>query len=140
MDTARVKPPAPYENAVTFQFGDSPELADELLALVLSGAKTATCGALRDFNEQEPVPEAGRRDVVLDGRGRPACVIETTSVLMQRFDQVDEAFALAEGEGPYAVWRAEHIAYFDRNGGYAPDMMLVCERFRVVEVFERGTD
>ena len=135
-----MKPPAPYENAVTFQFGDSPELADELLALVLSGAKTATCGALRDFTEQEPVPEAGRRDVVLDGRGRPACSIETLSVVIQRFDQVDEAFAVAEGEGPYDVWRSEHIAYFGRNGGYAPDMMLVCERFRVVDVFERGTD
>ena len=47
-----MKPPAPYENAVTFQFGDSPELADELLALVLSGAKTATCGAMRDFNDR----------------------------------------------------------------------------------------
>lgn len=137
MDTPGMKPPAPYEDAVTFQFGDSPELADELLALVLAGTKTATCGALRDFNEQEPVPEAGRRDVVLDGSGRPACVIETISVLIQRFDQVDEAFALAEGEGPYETWREEHIAYFERNGGYAPDMMLACERFRVVEVFER---
>lgn len=132
-----MKPPAPYQDAVTFQFGDSPELADELLALVLAGTKTATCGALRDFNAQEPVPEAGRRDVVLDGSGRPACVIETLSVLIQRFDQVDEAFALAEGEGPYEAWRDAHIAYFDRNGGYAPDMMLACERFRVVEVFER---
>ncbi len=137
MDTPGMKPPAPYEDAVTFQFGDSPELADELLALVLAGTKTATCGALRDFNEQEPVPAAGRRDVVLDGQGRPACVIETLSVLIQRFDQVDEAFALAEGEGPYEAWRDAHIAYFGRNGGYAPDMMLACERFRVVEVFER---
>lgn len=132
-----IKPPAPYEDAVTFQFGDSPELADELLALVLAGTKTATCGALHHFDDEEPVPQAGRRDVVLDGQGRPACVIETTGVLIQRFDQVDEAFALAEGEGPYPVWREAHIAYFERNGGYAPDMMLVCERFRVVEVFAR---
>lgn len=57
--------------------------------------------------------------------------------MIQRFDEVDEAFAVAEGEGPYDVWRSEHIAYFDRNGGYAPDLLLVCERFRVVEVFER---
>lgn len=110
-----MKPPAPYQDAVTFQFGDSPELADELLALVLSGAKTATCGALRDFNEKEPVPEPGRRDVVLDGRGRPACAIETISIVIQRFDEVDEAFALAEGEGPYDAWRSGHIDYFDRK-------------------------
>ncbi|MNV38545.1 ASCH domain protein [compost metagenome] len=103
---------------------------------MLAGTKTATCGALHHFNDKEPVPAVGRRDVVLDGLGRPACVIETTSVLIQRFDQVDEAFALAEGEGPYDAWRKAHVAYFERNGGYAPDMMLVCERFRVVEVFE----
>ena len=126
----------PYENAVTFQFGDSPELADELLALVLSGAKTATCGAMRDFNDKEPAPTVGRRDVVLDGQGRPACVIETVSVVIQRFDQVDEAFAVAEGKARMA-WRDGHIAYFERNGGYSPDMLLACERFRVVEIFER---
>lgn len=137
MDTDRMKPPAPYEDAVTFQFGDSPELADALLALVLAGTKTATCGAVAHFSDDEPVPQVGRRDVVLDGQGRPACVIETVSVLIQRFDQVDKAFAEAEGEGPYDTWRSEHIAYFERNGGYAPDMMLACERFRVVEIFER---
>ncbi|HTV67980.1 MAG TPA: ASCH domain-containing protein, partial [Rhizobiaceae bacterium] len=48
-----------YAGAVTFAFGDSPELANELLALVLSGAKTATCGALRDYGGDEPVPEVG---------------------------------------------------------------------------------
>lgn len=138
MDAPTLKPPAPYESAVTFQFGDSPELADALLALVLAGAKTATCGALRDYDDDDPAPAAGRRDVVLDGQGRPACVIETESVLIQRFDQVDEAFALAEGEGPYDEWKEAHIAYFERNGGYAPDMMLVCERFRLVHVFDRG--
>lgn len=40
-------------------------------------------------------------------------------------------------EGPYEAWRDGHIAYFERNGGYSPDMLLACERFRVVEIFER---
>ncbi|WP_406873082.1 ASCH domain-containing protein [Aminobacter sp. P9b] len=129
-----------YAGAVTFAFGDSPELADELLALVLSGKKTATCGALRDFGGAEPVPEVGRRDVVLDGQGRRAAVIETISVEHKRFDEVDAAFAAAEGEGDlsYDYWREAHEAYFARNGGYAPDMILVCERFRLVEVLDRN--
>lgn len=56
-------------SAVTFSFGDSPAMADELLALVLAGAKTATCGALRDFPEGSPArPVVGRRDIVLDGQ------------------------------------------------------------------------
>lgn len=129
--------PPEYQNAARFQFGDSPELADELLELVLSGAKTATCGALRDFAGGEPMPQVGRRDIVLDGAGRPACVIETTEVTVQRFCDVDEAFAVAEGEGPYEAWRSGHVAYFARNGGYDPEMLLVCERFRLVFVLNR---
>ena len=41
----------PYADATTFAFGDTPQMADALLALVLAGTKTATCGALRDFPE-----------------------------------------------------------------------------------------
>ena len=129
-----------YAGAVTFAFGDSPELADELLALVLSGKKTATCGALRDYGGDEPVPEVGRRDVVLDGQGRRAAVIETVEAIHRRFDEVDAEFAAAEGEGDlsYEYWRKAHEAYFARNGGFSPDMILVCERFRVVEVLDRN--
>ncbi|PLP58493.1 ASCH domain-containing protein [Mesorhizobium loti] len=130
----------PYASAVTFAFGDSPELQDELLALVLAGRKTATCGALRDFGVHEPVPVVGRRDVVLDGQGRRAAVIETMSVEMKRFDEVDAGFARDEGEGDlsYDYWREAHEAYFARNGGYSPEMILVCERFRLVEVLDRN--
>ncbi|GLS29741.1 Uncharacterized protein YhfF [Mesorhizobium albiziae] len=130
----------PYADAVSFAFGDSPELADELLALVLSGRKTATCGALRDYGVAEPMPVVGRRDVVLDGQGRRAAVIETVEAIQRRFDEVDAAFARDEGEGDlsHEYWRKAHEAYFARNGGFSPDMILVCERFRLVEVFDRN--
>lgn len=133
----------PYASAVTFCFGDSPEMADELLALVIAGKKTATCGAVRDYGaESEPMPEVGRRDVVLDGRGRRAAVIETVEVTIKRFDEVDEAFARAEGEGDlsYDYWRDEHQAYFERNGGFSPEVDVVCERFRLIEVFAGAQD
>ena len=53
---------------VTFSFGDSPEMADALLALAIAGIKIATCGALRDFGPgKEAMPVVGRHDVVLDG-------------------------------------------------------------------------
>ena len=127
--------------AVAFSFGDSPEMADELLALVLAGTKTATCGAARDFADGSPdKPVVGRRDVVLDGRGRRAAVIETVEVTIRRFDEVDEAFAHDEGEGFRTLpeWREGHKKYFERNGGFSPDMELVCERFRLVEVLNKN--
>ena len=127
----------PYAAAQTFYFGDSPQMADDLLALVLAGTKTATCGALRDYPPGSPaMPVVGRRDVVLDGRGNRAAVIESLEVTIRRFDEVDEAFAYDEGEGfrTLADWRNGHKEYFERNGGFSPDMELVCERFKLVEV------
>jgi len=123
---------------IRFSFGDSPELADRLLALVLAGKKTATCGALRDFGPDEPMPEIGRRDIVLNGAGEEACVIETLSVETLSFDAIPASFTDREGEGPYAEWRAGHEAYFARNGGFAPDMAVVCETFRLVSVLPAG--
>lgn len=124
-----------YPGAETFKFGDSQELSDQLITLVRSGKKTATCGALRDFgNGGEAMPVVGRRDIALNWDGSPAVVIETVDVSVMRFCDVPESFALAEGENEdHAGWQRDHKAYFERNGGFDPDMDLVCERFRVIE-------
>ena len=130
---------ARYPGAETFTFGDNRALCDRLIALVRSGAKRATCGALRDFTDgAEPLPVAGRRDIALDWDGAPALVIETVEVTIRRFCDVDAAFALAEGEdATLEGWRAGHRAYFERNGGWSPQMDLVCERFRLIEDLAR---
>ena len=125
--------PEAYRALRSFAFGDGPALADELLELVLAGVKTATCST-----EDEPnTSTSGERWIVLDGRGHPRCVIETTEVTYRRFGEVDAAFAHDEGEGDrsLAYWRSAHRRYFDRLGKFNEDMMLMCERFRLVEVF-----
>ena len=113
-----------------FSFGDSAELADELAELVLAGKKRATCWAA----SEGPKTEAGKRWVVLDGSGDPVAVIETIELTQRRFDEVDAAFAFDEGEDDrtLASWRAAHRNYFGRQGTFAPDMLLYCERFRLV--------
>jgi uncharacterized protein YhfF len=125
--------PAKYESLPRFSFGDSSALADELLALVLSGRKTATCTTPDDPNLSRP----GEQWVVLDGRGRPACVIETVEITMRRYDEVDAAFAYDEGEDDRSLdaWRRAHRRYFERQGKFGERMMLVCERFRLIEVW-----
>ena len=128
----------PY-SPVMFSFGDSPELADELLAPVLAGVKTATCGGLGDFGPGgEVLPPVGRRDVVLDGLGRPAAIIESIDVAIRHFDAVDAAFARDESEGDrsLACWRRGHQAFSPATGASPPDMELVCDRFRLVEVLD----
>lgn len=135
--------PASWRDLEQFAFGDSPEMAGELLALVLAGTKTATASALREYEaEGEPISRVGERRVVLDGQGRPACLIETCEVAIRRLDEVDEAFAHDEGEGArsLAFWRHEHERFFRRHGVFSEDMLLVCERFCVIAILPRGEE
>ena len=120
----------------SFAFGDSPELADELLGLVLIGKKTATCWAA---SEGDKGVDVGKRWIVKDGQGRPSAVLETIEVMRRRFGEVDAAFAHDEGEGDrtLADWREAHTDYFTRRSEFSPDMELYCERFRLVEVLKR---
>lgn len=126
---------AAYPGAETFRFGDNARLSAELIALVRNGRKTGTCGALRSFTEGgEAMPVVGRRDIVLDWDGTPALIVATVSVTVRRFCDVDVDFALSEGENDdLAGWQRDHRSYFERNGGFSPEMELVCERFRLVE-------
>ena len=124
-----------YPGAVSFKFGDNEQLCEELIELVRAGKKRATCGEAAGFGPgKEAPPVVGRRDIALHWDGRPALVIETVDVSFNRFCDVTEDFALAEGENPsLADWQREHQAYFERNGGWSEDMLLLCERFELVE-------
>lgn len=121
-----------WRNLETFSFGDSPELADKLVDLVLRGSKRATCWA-----ESQGLlsAEIGKLMVVLDGNGAPRAIVKTIELTKRRFDEIDDAFAFDEGEGDLSLefWRSAHTRYFTRLGLFAPDMMLWCERFELVE-------
>ena len=131
------------ETYVADQFGDHPQLADELAQLILAGTKTATCSALWEWQaEGSALPQVGTKTIVLDGNNQPLCIIETTQVTVQLFNQVDAQFAYEEGEGDRSLesWRREHWQYFSRvlpKIGKAPalEMPLVCERFQVIYPF-----
>lgn len=121
-------------------FGDSPDLADRLLELVIAGAKRATCESLDVYRSRgDPVPVVGEYSVVCDGAGAARCVLKTTEVRLLAFEDVDAAFAADEGEGDrsLASWREDHLAYFQRELAdlglsASPRMLLVCERFRLL--------
>jgi uncharacterized protein YhfF len=125
-----------WQSLERFAFGDNPALADELAALVLAGPKRATCWAASDG----PLTEVGKRMAMLDGAGRPRAVVETVSLVQKRFPDVDAAFAREEGEGDRSLesWRAAHRRYFTRKGQFAEDMLLYCERFRVVALINEA--
>jgi uncharacterized protein YhfF len=121
-------------------YGDSPELANELIALILAGKKTATCGALWEWEvEGKPLPKVGDLWVEVDGYGNPVCITETTEVTLRKYHEVDAEFARAEGEGDLSLdyWRQAHKNFFSRilpkfGMEFSEDMLLVCERFRLI--------
>jgi len=123
-----------------FHFSDCEADAIELAGLVLAGTKVGTASLAWMYEARgEPVPAAGDLSVVTDWHGAPLCVIETTVVAIEPFDDVTAAFAASEGEGDRSLehWRRVHWDYFGRECarlGRTPghDMPVVCENFRVI--------
>lgn len=121
-------------------FGDSPKMADDLGRLVKEGIKTATASLVWGYDaEAEPYPTIGDYSVILDGTGQPLCIIQTTSLYVSPFDEVDEEQAYLEGEGDrsLAYWRDVHWNFFSRECaqiGREPSehMPVLCERFKLV--------
>jgi uncharacterized protein YhfF len=120
-----------WRDLETFSFGDGPDLADELALLVVLGRKRATCWAASDGQ----LTEVGKQMVMLDGAGQPRAVVETVELTLRRFDEVDATFACDEGEDDrtLASWRKAHRIYFSRRSQFSENMLLWCERFRVLE-------
>jgi uncharacterized protein YhfF len=121
-------------------FGDSVELADELLDLVLHGPKRATAGSLDEYELYgSVVPSVGMWSIALDGRGRARALLRTTEVRIGPLSSVDERFAWDEGEGDRTreSWLRDHHEFFERTlpaAGltFTPDMATIFERFEVV--------
>ncbi|MBI1417437.1 MAG: ASCH domain-containing protein [Limimaricola sp.] len=124
-----------YPGAVTFRFGDGPDLCNRLLALVRSGAKRATCGRLQDFlDDPAAMPAEGRCDIATTWDGTPALVIRTRKLIRIRFCDVTWDLARQEGEdAALSGWQEGHQGFFARNGGFDPEMLLLFEIFDLVE-------
>lgn len=140
LDTLPPDSPVRAERYIAEGFGNSPAMADELGDLVVRDIKTATCSALWEWQaEGGSLPEVGLKTIVLNGRGEPWCIIETTEVTIRAFNQVDTAFAYEEGEGDrsLAYWREGHCYFFSHSlprigRSFDETMPLVCERFRII--------
>lgn len=118
---------------LVWAFGNTPEMADELGALVLQGRKTATSSPLAFYQETgERMPSSGDYNVIVDSAGRPLCVTRTTEVYVLRFGDVDDDIARAEGEGDLSLeyWRQAHEEAFSKHvKDFSDDTLMVVERF-----------
>ena len=129
------------------EFASPGPLRDQLVAAILSGAKTSTSSLMVQYErEDEPLPGVGQLSAVLDSAGRRVAVIEVTEVRLVRLADVDLQHALDEGEGYESVgqWRSGHEEFWhsaevrgalgDPDFTVNDDMLMVAERFRLVDV------
>jgi len=118
-------------------FGD---LADELAELVLRGEKTATASTYELYKlENEPLPQVGSFDVILDSQDKAVCIIEITKVSVVPFNDVSVEHAFKEGEGDksLAYWQQVHQEFFteclaEAGLEFSQETGVVLEEFRKV--------
>ncbi|GGS05116.1 hypothetical protein Snoj_49240 [Streptomyces nojiriensis] len=121
-------------------------LRDQLVAAVLSGAKTSTTGLLAEYEaEDEPLPQPGARSLLVDSAERGVAVVEVTAVDVLRLGDVGLRHALDEGEGYTSVaeWRTAHEEFWhsepvrgaigDPGFTVDDDTLVIAERVRITE-------
>ena len=125
---------------LVWSFGNTSEMADELLQLVLEGKKRATTGLVWDYeNDSEPLPTLDDFNIITDGVGAPRAILQSTEVRVLPFNKVGASFAFEEGEGDQSLdyWRQAHWKFFSEvclEIGKQPalDMPVCCIRFELV--------
>ena len=119
-------------------FGSNKEDADKLAKLVDKGIKTATTSEY--VSGDEDMPKVGDWNIILDGQGKPVCVVQDKVVEIIPYNQISAEHAYHEGEGDrsYQYWRKVHDQFFEEefkaNGQkFYPQAPMVCEIFEKVE-------
>jgi uncharacterized protein YhfF len=130
---------------LAMSIGGTPESADHGAALILHGTKTATSSPFSDYPDG-CIPFAGALSVLLDGRGDPVGIVETTRVEAVRFRDVTESMARAYGEGDrtLAWWRREIGGWYRdkaaREGcAFSEDDEILWEWIAVVRRLQPGS-
>lgn len=128
----------PSESFVrAYRFGDTP---DELAALVAKGIKTTTSNALTLFEASgKALPKVGDYNIILNKDFEPVCLIRIERVEIKLYDEIDEAFAIAEGDGSYETWDAIHVRYFTEqlsklNVPFSRKIPLLCQTFKLIHI------
>jgi uncharacterized protein YhfF len=136
--------PVPALPKVEFAFPGP--LRDSLVAAILSGKKRSTSALLRGYElDDEPLPQVGRRAVVVDSSGTGVGVIETTGVEVVALRDVSLQHALDEGENYVDVedWCIGHLRFWNSAEVRAEvgddfviddDTLVVLEQFVLIDV------
>lgn len=120
-----------------YRFADTP---NELAQLVVDGVKTASSNTKHFFEQpHRHMPRPGDYNIILNKDFFPVCCIQVLTVETVKYDNVDEAFAIAEGDGSYENWDAIHTRYFEEqlapyNLSFNRQLLLICQSFKLIDI------
>jgi len=128
------------------EFGFPGPLRDKLVSAIYDRRKTSTTSTVAEYLiENEPLPQVGTRQAVVDSDGHRVVIIEITDVDQVRLVDVPWEHTRDEGEGYSSVsewriaheqfWEGEELRAFLMDPNFVVDdsTLLVLERFRVVD-------
>jgi len=124
----------------TRQFGNNPEIARQLLELILAREKTGTFAVDWEFDSRPGErPSPGDLFVITDHAGVPGALVRITATEVVPFDQISERHVQCEGPALRAVvpWRQVHWDYWTRTLGEigrepAADMPILYQEFELL--------
>ena len=126
-------------------FGDdSKEMRDELRSLIVKGIKTGTYAAHCVYGlEGKEIQKFGQYDIVLAGDNTRLAIIKYTEIDFLKMNEVTSDFSRSEGTGDlsYDYWYSERVEFLTWELSpygltFAPDLLLISQTFRVMDVFE----
>ena len=103
---------------------------DYLISLVLQGKKQATTSNY----DKDDLPVIGEQSIIQFDNGEDACIVETLDYKILKFKEIDENLSNLEGEGPYDLWKKNHIEFFKKyNKDFNEDTPVVFETFKLIK-------
>ena len=136
---AQLKAETLADRYVVRRIGNSPEICEQLLALILSGEKTGTFSLPRELDEAGTMPVPGDHVILVHFDGRPACLVRMDRVETVPFAEIDDQHVDCEGPAArdLAVWRRIHQAYWtpmlaDWGEEFCNDLPVVYQRFTLL--------
>ncbi len=138
-DARAALPGLQIQNVTVRTFGNDAAIAEQLIALIASGAKTGTFALLAEYESSGlPVPHAGDWVAVTQFDGRPALLYRLDEVEVLPFLAIAERHVALEGPRlrELGAWRRVHIEYWTpvltRLGrDFSDDLPIVFQRFTV---------
>lgn len=120
-------------------FGSGEYQANSLMGLVKQRRKTAASSAFEMYTADEKMPEKGLISIIVGGNGIPGCIIETTKVVIKKFDEIQDSDARREGEGDLSLkhWQEVHryfftLEYREKGKTFHEQIPVVYEEFKLL--------